>query len=93
MRFIWKKTKLDEEIDSLLEEMKVVAGGSPEYSAMASNLATLYSAKAKNAERRVKMDTVLLVTVSLAEVLLMLNKERTEIITSKALGFILKGRV
>lgn len=92
MKFI-KKSKLDETIDSLLEEMKAVEGTSQEYSTMASNLATLYSAKAKNAERKVKLDTVLVVAVSLAEVLFILNKEKTEIITSKALGFILKGRV
>lgn len=42
--------------------------------------------------RRVSPDTLLLVLGNLAGILLILNYERIGIITSKALGFVLKSR-
>lgn len=93
MKFLGKKNKLDEAIDDLLDQMKTVGGSSMEYGAMVKNLAILQAAKTKVAERRIKWDTILLVAGNLGGIALILFKEEADIITSKALSFVLKGRV
>ena len=93
MKFLGKKNKLDEVIDDLLEQMKVTDAGTPKYGAMVKDLAILQAAKTKIAERRIKWDTIILVAGNLAGIMLILFKEETDIITSAAKSFVLKGRV
>jgi hypothetical protein len=85
--------ELETEIKSVLKKMAQLSPDSKEYTAMVSNLKTLYEAQSKEKDRGVSLDTLLVVGVSLVEVLAMLHYEKLGVITSKVTGFIIKGRV
>jgi len=88
-----KRTNLEKEIDSVLKAMSALDADSEEYSAMVSNLGKLFDAKSKEKDRKISPDTIAVVVCSLLEIALMLNYEKAGVITSKALGFVIKGRV
>jgi hypothetical protein len=87
------RTNLEKEIDSVLAIMSSYQPGSDEYTTMTKNLELLYKAKSHQSDRRVSPDTVVTVVGSLLGMVMIMTYERTEVITTKALGFILKGRV
>lgn len=87
------KTYLDLEIEALLEEMKNHKRSSNEYKAMVSNLTELYKAKELELGRKVSPDTVALIAANLLGIGMILGFEKANVVTSKALGFIMKGRV
>lgn len=87
------RTKLEMEIDHLLEDMGTVAPNSESYGIMAQNLEALYKAKSHDRNRRVSPDTVAIVAGNLLGIALILYHEKAEVITTKALGFVIKGRV
>ena len=88
-----KRTNLEKEIDSVLERMSSLDPDSKEYTDMMNNLGKLFDAKSKEKDRKISPDTIVIVACSLLEIVLMLNFEKTGVITSKALGFVIKGRV
>lgn len=88
-----KRTTLEKEIDEVIKIMGRHQPDSKEYTTMADNLVKLQKANEQNANRKVKWDTIWTVGGSLGGIALMLWHERANIITTKALGFILKGRV
>jgi hypothetical protein len=88
-----KTNKLQETINSVLEQMSEVKAGSAEYAAMAKNLETLYSAQAKIKDCKISPDTIAVIAGNLLGIVLILGYEQKDIIRSKALGFVLKGRV
>ena len=88
-----KRTNLEKEIHSVLDEMAALDPDSKDYSDMMNNLGKLFDAKSKEKDRKISPDTIVIVACSLLEIVLMLNYEKTGVITSKALGFVIKGRV
>lgn len=88
-----KRTNLEKEIDCLIQSMAKEAPDTDEYRKMAENLEILYKAKALEKDRSVSSDTLAVVAGNLAGILLILKYEELNVITSKALGFVLKGRV
>lgn len=88
-----KQSKLEEEINSVLEEMSVLDKDSEEYETMLGNLETLYKAKSYEKPSGISADTLLIVGGNLVGIYLILNYEKLNIISSKAIGFVLKGRV
>jgi hypothetical protein len=88
-----KRTNLEKEIDSVLYVMHTCYPDSDEYTTMSENLERLYKAKANEKDRHVSPDTKLIVAGNLLGIALILWHEKADIITSKALGFVLKGRV
>jgi chromosome segregation ATPase len=65
-----------------------------EYSALAESLEKLSKAKDNNTKKRnIPWEAIAVGTFSLVEVLAILNHEKIDIITSKAVGFVMKGRV
>lgn len=85
-----KRTKLEKEIDLVLDEMSSVNSDTEKYTTMAKNLETLN--RIKN-ERKVKPETYINGIVYFGGLCLILGFEKANIITSKALGFVIKGRV
>ncbi len=105
-----QKSKLDLEIDALLDDMlkvsripevhaefdevnkKYIYVTDDVYTAMIDNLEKLY--KAKNVVESTKIDskTALVVAGNILGIILVLKHEDLNVITSKALGFIIKGR-
>jgi len=92
MNIFKKRHSLNKEIEIVLEKMSKVTPDSNEYTAMAKNLETLYSANSKS-RNTVSLDTIVTVAGSLIGIILIINHEQTGIITSKAMSFIIKGRV
>lgn len=90
-----KRTNLEKEIDSVLEYIQSMTPESEEYTEITKNLERLYKAREgeKSKERHMSPDTMLLVAGNLLGILVILGYEKADIITSKAIGFVLKGRV
>lgn len=82
------QTVIDELIDSMHDEDK----GSVEYARKVDQLQKLYSLKEKPSEKRVSPDTLAIVAGNLAGILLIVGAEKTGVVTSKALQFLLKTR-
>jgi len=86
-----EKTRLDQAIDYLLA--RLVEDDDPEDTAKTvDQLAKLYKMKELDAPKHVSPDTLLLVAGSLAGIVLIIGYERANVVTSKALAFVLKLR-
>lgn len=92
-----EKTKLEKEIDEVLAVMSGISQTSDDYMVLAGNLTELYSARTKEQElerkNRVSPETVAVIAGNLLGIALILYHEQANVITSKALGFILRSRV
>lgn len=88
-----KKSELEKVIDSILGSMSKLEPDSDEYGKMASNLEKLLKAKSYEKSKVISPDTMLVVIANLIGIVLILKHENVDIITSKALGFVLRGRV
>ncbi len=88
-----KCTSLEKEIESVLKVMSQHSPDSKEYKAMSENLERLYKAKSYEKDRSVSPDTIAVVAGNLLGIALVLGYEKANVITSKAMGFILRGRV
>jgi len=89
------KPTLEEAIELLLLEMKNLKAYDPKYSECVDQLAKLYDIKKsleKDNKKIVSYDQLLAVAGNLAGILLILNFERAGIVTSKALGFVMKAK-
>jgi hypothetical protein len=88
-----KKSKadllLEGEIESLLRHLSVTGVDTEEYSKAIRHLQKLYELKGETPDR-VKKDTM--IAGNLAGILLILKHERMDIITSKALSFVIRTR-
>lgn len=92
----WKsKTEdsaLEQAIDELFDEMSGYSGDSEEYAKRVDQLSKLYSLKEIDSKKRVSPDTLAIVAGNLAGIVVIVGYERMNIVTSKALNFILKLR-
>lgn len=89
-----KKSSLEQEIEDVLKIMSKLQPGCEEYTACAGNLERLYNCVKSNEKvNSINWNTVLLVGGNLAGIAMILGFEKVDIITSKALGFVMKGRV
>lgn len=87
-----KNTKFDEEVDRLMGELAKWPVNSDNYQTALEALERLYELKGKK-KFNVSPDTVAVVVGNLAGIVLILNHERLHVVSSKALGFVLRGRV
>lgn len=85
---IWKA------INQITDEMQSVTADSPEFAKMVDQLVTLYKAlpPTKEKEPKVKWDTLATVGGNLLGIAMILGFERAGVITSKALGFVMKAK-
>ena len=88
-----RRSKLEKEIDLILDEMRGIEATTSEYLIRLDNLERLYKMYNENKNRKVKPDTIAIVMTNLIGIGMILGYERVNIITSKALGFVLRGRV
>lgn len=87
-------TELSIVIDYVLAEMKNHAPESEEFAKMADQLQKLYPLTDHDkVDSKVSLETLVPVIGNLAGILAILNFERVGVVTSKALGFVLKSRV
>lgn len=84
-----KQTKLDEPIDVILEEMKVFDPHSPEYAGLLEKLERLSALQAKETwTRRIDPTQVAAVAANLAGIVTIVNFEKINVLTSKAVGML-----
>lgn len=81
---------LDENIAKLHAELKTQDPETEEYATALNHLTALYAIKNENRSRRVSPDTMATVIANLVGIGIIVGYERTNIITSKAVGFIKK---
>lgn len=85
--------ELQKTIDRLHEEMIGEEGCSERYAAMVDQLGKLYKLRDEvNSSRSVTPDTLAIVIGNLAGIILIVGHEHAHVISSKALGFILRAR-
>jgi hypothetical protein len=87
-----KTIVLDETIDAALSELKELKIADPAYQTTLDRVKELYKLKEATSPKRVSPDTMVLVAGNLAGIALILGYERAHVVTSKALGFVLKSR-
>lgn len=89
-----KRTEIEREIDNLAQTLRIHGDPfSPDYTAMANNLETLCRAQERVKKSKVNPDTLVTAASSLLGIAMILGYEHGHVITSKALAFVLKGRV
>jgi hypothetical protein len=86
------ETGLEKAIDGVLSEMQGYSASDEEYSDMVDQLVKLHSLKLKEKRQRVSPDILVTVAANLVGILIIVGHERTHIVTSKALSFVLKLR-
>lgn len=93
---LWKReenpTVLDVAIETALEKLNDLNPGTKEYTVHLDQIAKLMLFKEKTTPKRVSPDTVAIVAGNLAGILMIVSYERVHIVTSKALGFVIKSR-
>lgn len=87
-----EKTMLEKEIEEVLLDMKNMYVDSDEYEVALNHLSTLYEIKSKEKKWNVSPDTMAIVAGNLLGIILILKHEELNVITSKAMNFVIKGR-
>lgn len=87
-----EKTMLEKEIEEVLLDMKNMCVDSDEYEVALDHLSTLYEIKSKEKKWNVSPDTMAVVVANLLGIILILKHEELNVITSKAMNFVIKGR-
>lgn len=88
-----EKTMLEKEIEAVLLDMKEMYVGSEEYEVALNHLLTLHEINnSKEKKWNVSPDTMAVVAGNLLGIVLILKHEELNVITSKAMNFVIKGR-
>lgn len=85
--------KLQDVIDHVQTLMLAADAESPELSELTETLEKLYKMKSSEKTHRVSPDAILAVAGNLLGIGLILQYERLHVVTSKALGFVMKTKV
>lgn len=88
-----KPASLQDLIDLVQTQMLVEGADSDQFQVMREQLESLYEMKKSDRSSRVSPDALLAVAGNLLGIGLILQYERLHIVTSKALGFVLKAKV
>ena len=88
-----KPANLQEVIDHVQTQMLSYDADSEEFKVMADQLDKLYSMKTSNKSTRVSGDALVAVAGNLLGIGLILSYERVHVVTSKALGFVMKSKL
>ena len=87
-----EKTMLEKEIEEVLLDMKDMYVDSDEYEVALNHLSTLHEINSKEKKWNVSPDTMAVVAGNLLGIMLILKHEELNVITSKAMSFVIKGR-
>lgn len=94
--FINKPSQLDEELEKeitrVLDQMQSYSAEDEEYSKMADQLEKLYSIRHEAKPKKISADTLAIVAGNLFGILLIVGFEKSNVLTSKALNFVMKSR-
>lgn len=85
------KPGLNEVLNSMFFEMIEEDKDSEKFAKMVNNVETLYKLKEVDSKKRVSPDTMLVVAGNLLGIILIVGHERAHVITSRAIGFVMKA--
>jgi hypothetical protein len=89
-----KHKSIDDEIDNVLKFMKEYKADSDEYSKAVHNLKELCEARSKKDPQLINILIIVVPAITaLIQVIVILNHEELHVITTKAIGFVVKGRL
>lgn len=91
-KFKKKPNQLEEEYKAVLHQLATLSADSKEYTTAVNNLKTLQEIR-RNQANCVDVNKAMAVSGNLLGIAMILNFERVGTITSKALGFVIKGRI
>lgn len=83
-------TDLDEAIKQVYARMSTMGPGTEDYTTLVKQLKELESLKSKNSKGGASPDTRLIVLGGIAQVLIIVMYENANVLTSKAIGLLLK---
>lgn len=91
-KFTNKDENLQKEIDRVLTLMSNANPISTEYADLTASLSKLYEFKESTSKNRLSKDTMAIVAGNLAGIMMIVGHEKLHVVTSKALGFVMKAR-
>jgi len=93
-RFFGKKETdaLDDQIEAVLVEMRLVGVTSDKYPLLVTHLEQLNKVKAQEAKPKISRDTMVIVAGNLLGILLIVAYEQKHVLTSKSLSQLIKPR-
>jgi len=83
---------LDNEINRVISEMSMISVETVEYTQAAKNLAVLCEARGVRTNRTISTDVLIAAATNILGIILVLNFERMNVVTSKALSFLMKSK-
>lgn len=89
----FKKSIIDLEIDRLIIILGTLSPDNEQYQTVVNNLEVLYRSRSYKSKWAFEGDTVLTAASSLLSILLIMNHERLAVLSTKALGFVMKAKV
>ena len=91
--FVKKESEYDKSIKRLLSELDLLDPTSDEHKAILKDIGTLRNWRAEEqTQSRVSPDTLAIVAGNILTVLIIVGYERTNVVTTKALGFLHRGK-
>lgn len=84
-------TELDKAITAALKQLDYVPAYSDEYSKIVNQITALQALKTENRPQRVSPDTMAIVLGNLAGIVVIVGYEKANVVTSKALSFVMKA--
>lgn len=84
-------TELDKAITDALNSLAYIPAYSAEYAEAMTQLERLHKLKTDNSPKRVSPDTLAIVLGNIAGIAMIVGYERANVVTSKALNFVLKA--
>lgn len=85
-------TAMDEEIERLVNQLKCMSPVEDDYAKVADNLKVLCEAREKKNDRVISTEMLVGVAANIVGLLVILNFEKTGVITSKAISFLWKSK-
>ncbi|HAQ03016.1 TPA: hypothetical protein DCQ22_03950 [Candidatus Nomurabacteria bacterium] len=87
------KRTITDEIDRIVKELEGMKPESPEYEAKVKQLKVLCEARSLKPDRLLNTDALIAGGINILGILLILNFEKLNVMSSKAIGFVMKGRM
>ena len=84
---------IDAEIERLANQLSNMSPVNSDYEKIAKNLKTLTEARSMKNDSVISSEAILAAVVNIVGILVVLNFEKTGVITSKALSFLSKGKL
>lgn len=90
---ISKLKQLDMEIESVTESLMDIKPFDERYEKIVNNLDRLYEVRNLTVKNKVSADTIAMIGANLLGIGLILKFEQLDVISTKAMSFVMKGRV